>query len=202
MVDVYRGRSRDQWNGVQINENNCACDGCYWADTIGQRPLFDLLDGPQYLYKIAFDKYLKQWWSMCPMRQHLVKRTNHRGNGAPNGTWAGTLTLSPKDPYNEEDMVKAIRKIFAQKTCPVEKYSWYLEYTEAGLPHIHFIYRLSNGGRIPKRVFKRQWDIWDESQKVGVGHRGGYHALVHDESEYLKYISKDKGRHDSNWPSV
>jgi hypothetical protein len=33
---------------------------------------------------------------------------------------------------------------------------------------------------------------------VGNGHRGGYHALCHNNDAYLKYISKDGGRHDQS----
>lgn len=135
----------------------------------------------------------------CPVMLEKSKKYSHKGNGVPKGSWAGTLTISPSDPYNEEDMVDAIKKIMRQQTCPVEKYAWYVEYTDNGLPHIHFIYKTPNGGRIHQKVFKRVWKIWDESQKVGAGHRGGFHRLVHSEEDYLRYIGKENGRHQNNW---
>lgn len=201
MVDVYRGRTREQWNAQQIVTSSCACDGCYWAATEGERPLFDMASGPDYLYQRAFKAYMKKWAEMCPLLQQKMVKPHHKGNGAPKGMFAGTLTVSPHDPYNEEDMVQAIRKVLkGQKTCPVKRFSWYLEYTEANLPHIHFIYETPTGGRIPAKVFKRAWPIWDEHAKMGAGHRGGYHRVVSDAEGYLKYIEKDKGRHETSWP--
>lgn len=124
---------------------------------------------------------------------------HHIGNGKPNGIFAGTLTMSPKDALNENDMLHAINKIMIQKTVPVEKYAWYLEYTDANVPHIHFIYRTTSGGRIHQKIFKRYWKIWDESQQCGKGHRGGYHKVVESETAYTEYIEKDGGRHINKW---
>lgn len=196
-MDVYRGRTREQWN--QLQGDGCTCDSCYWASTEGERPLFDLVNGPDYIYQRAFKAYLKQWRENCPRYCHI--KPHHKGNGAPKGMFAGTLTVAPTDPYNEEDMVQAIRKVFkGQKTCPVKRFSWYLEYTEANLPHIHFIYETPTGGRIPAKVFKRAWPIWNERREMGAGHRGGYHRVVSDSEAYMKYIQKDKGRHETSWP--
>jgi len=121
------------------------------------------------------------------------------GNQHPKGAFAGTLTLSSKDPYNEEDMIHAIKKIFSQKTSPVKRYVWYLEYQKSGAPHIHFIYETVSGGRILRQVFSRYWKIWDEDYKMGDGFRGGYHKPVAHEDEYLDYIKKCNGRHVNNW---
>lgn len=126
------------------------------------------------------------------------KRT-HKGNGTHNGIWAGTLTMSPNDHTNENEMVHAMTKIFSQQTCPVKRYVWYVEQTDNGMPHIHFIYETDAGGRIHQKVFKRYWKIWDESQKIGRGHRGGYHKPVESETAYLEYIEKDSGRHINKW---
>lgn len=131
-----------------------------------------------------------------------VKPRHHIGNGKPKGLFAGTLTMSPKWDTNEEEMVSAIEKIFKQKTVVVKRFIWFLEYTADGTPHIHFIYETEKGGRITQQVFKRAWKWWDESETVGRGHKGGYHKHCHAETEYLDYISKDKGRHNQNWPSA
>lgn len=131
--------------------------------------------------------------------EKVLKKYSHEGNGAPSGTFAGTLTKAPDWSETEEDMVTAIEKILAQNTCPVSKYCWYVEYTENGLPHIHFIYRTVSGGRIHAKVFKRYWKKWDEKRKLGAGHQGGYHRHVESETAYLEYIEKDSGRHKKSW---
>jgi len=127
------------------------------------------------------------------------KIPHHEGNGKHKGLFAGTITLSPTWGLNEEDMVQAIKKIFSQQTCPVKRYIWYLEFTKANQPHIHFIYETESGGRIHQKVFERYWKKWNEEIEVGKGHRGGYHESCHDELKYKEYIEKDKGRHVNKW---
>lgn len=125
---------------------------------------------------------------------------HHVGNGKPKGLFAGTLTMSTSDDYTQDDMLKAIRKIFSQQTVVVKRYAWYLEYTDAGTPHIHFIYETDEGGRIHAKIFKRYWKIWDEHQPIGKGHRGGYHKPVASETAYKEYIEKDGSiHHENNW---
>jgi len=131
-----------------------------------------------------------------PHKLHVPK-TTHTGNGVHSGLWAGTLTMAPTDPYNEEDMIGAIKKIFAQQTVPVKKWAWYREYTKNGTPHIHFVYETETGGRIHKKVFQRYWKLWDEprNQTGRGGFPGGYHSPAKSETAYVEYISKDGGRH-------
>lgn len=164
------------------------CDGCIWHE----RMCTDVLTG---LSGFDFDKEWAKAWrkyqTMCPC---FKKSTTHKGNGTHNGLFAGTLTMSPEWGKTEEDIVHACEKIMSQKTCPVEKYAWYLEQTENGTPHIHFIYKTASGGRIHQKVFKRYWE-WDESVSIGKGHKGGYHKPVKSEIAYQEYISKDEGRH-------
>lgn len=124
-------------------------------------------------------------------------KTSHKGNGKHNGLFAGTLTISNEDDISEDEMCTAIKKIFSQKTCPVKKYAWYLEYTKAEKPHIHFIYETETGGRIHSKVFRRYWKTWDEHTKLGKGHRGGYHKEVQSEIAYQEYIAKDGGKSES-----
>jgi len=194
----------EQWKISNVNSClplECDCHDCYmyyhFDDKVG---VSMALNEPDWkILKHIRDSRNRWLRSDCPIAKSLPKPKHHKGNGRPKGTWAGTLTMSPSDPYNEEDMVQAIRKLFKQETCPVEKYAWYVERTENDLPHIHFIYRTPDGGRIHAKVFKRVWKIWNEDIKLGAGHKGGYHRMVSDEDAYLKYIAKDKGRHDSNW---
>jgi len=128
-----------------------------------------------------------------------AQKFSHQGNGAPNGLFAGTLTKAPDWKESEDDMIRAMHKIMEQKTSPVEKYAWYVEHTDNGLPHIHFIYKTTTGGRIHAKVFKRYWKQWDEKRKLGKGHQGGYHKFVESETAYLEYIEKDGGIHQNRW---
>lgn len=156
----------------------------------------DLIDKP--FMKAEKDKIRKRIEAPCGTNHELPKG-HHKGNGKPKGIFAGTLTMSPKWETNEEEMVTAIKKLMRQKTCPVKRYVWYLEYTQDNVPHIHFIYETDTGGRITQQTFKRQWKYWDESTPCGGGHVGGYHKHCAKEDDYLEYISKDKGRHENTW---
>lgn len=135
----------------------------------------------------------------CDGFTHTVIKpdTSHKGNGVHQGLFAGTLTMAPTDPYNQEDMIGAISKIFSQNTVPVKKWAWYLEYTKNGTPHIHFVYETESGGRIHKKIFQRYWKLWDEprNQTGRGGFPGGYHSPAKSETAYIEYISKDSGRH-------
>lgn len=122
-------------------------------------------------------------------------RTTHPGNGKHQGWFAGTITKSPEWDETQDDMCVAIEKIFSQQTVPVDKYVWYLEYTDAKLPHIHFLYLTKSGGRITSKIFKRYWKQWDEKRKLGKGHQGGYHKSVESLIAYKEYIEKDSGTH-------
>lgn len=136
----------------------------------------------------------------CERHQFKVEKPKHHiGNGKPKGLFAGTLTMSPSWGTNEEEMITAIKAIMRQKTVIVKKYIWYLEYTDAGIPHIHFLYETEKGGRITQQVFKRKWSWWDESVECGAGHKGGYHRHCAKENEYIDYISKCNGRHENKW---
>lgn len=125
-------------------------------------------------------------------------KTSHKGNGKPQGAFAFTLTASPKDGLDEFAMIKAARKVMNQKSCPVYKYAWFLEYgKENGLPHIHGMYETNDGHRIEAKHFKRAWQIWDEKKQQGAGFRGGYHRPVRSEEHYTDYIKKDQGKSES-----
>lgn len=127
-------------------------------------------------------------------RTYHWPKSSHSGNGAPKGAFAFTLDMSPADGLSVDDLVAAARKIMTQKSCPVKKYAWYLEYGDNDTkehPHIHGMYETEKGGRIESKHFKRAWPIWDESQRLGRGHRGGYHDVVRNDEGYSKYIIED-----------
>lgn len=127
-----------------------------------------------------------------------LKKT-HQGNGAHRGAFAFTLTKSPDDQLTEFDMIKSVRKVMSQKSCPVSRYAWYLEYGDNETkthPHIHGLYETETQGRIEAKHWKRAWPIWDEKTKLGHGFRGGYHRPVRSEEGYKDYIKKDAGKNE------
>lgn len=129
-----------------------------------------------------------------------VPRAKHNGNGAPQGAFAFTLTASPSDGKTEADYVAAVRKVMNQRSCPVKRYAWYLEYgneQEKTHPHIHGMYETESGGVIEKKHWKRAWNIWDPSQRLGAGFRGGYHRPVRHDECYNDYIRKQKNLGES-----
>lgn len=141
-------------------------------------------------------------------------KQTHVGNGAYLGAFAFTLTKSPKDSLTVADMIKAVQKVMGQKSQPLKRYAWYLEYKgtdEAGLPahpHIHGMYETENGRKIEDKHWRRAWPIWMEkdpvSKKVirlGAGFRGGYHRPVKFEENYDDYIKKDGGLSEY-WPII
>lgn len=173
-------------------DENGQCAGCC---PFGKQMDIDLKDCiSRDAGSAEFKKIVMKW------RQHGVEYhgfeplvTTHTGNGAPVGAFAFTLTMSPSDGLTEADMVSAVRKIMSQKSCPVVKYAWYLEYGEPETkshPHIHGMYETAKGGVIEKKHWVRAWKIWDPSKKLGAGFRGGYHRPVRSEESYSQYIAK------------
>lgn len=148
-------------------------------------------------YRQQYEKEVESWITHCEDHHGVPKRKKQKtGNGLYQGAFAFTITKSPDDDLSEEDMIKAARKIMSQKSCPVKKYAWFLEYgdTEAKThPHIHGMYETETQGRIEKKHWKRAWKIWDETHKLGKGFRGGYHRPVRSEENYTDYIKKDGG---------
>lgn len=155
------------------------------------------------IFPVIFDKISKKY-KEHEMSFHKRISKSHVGNGAPQGAFAFTLTMSPNDGLTKEDMVKAVKKLMAQKTAPVKTYAWYLEYGDLEAkthPHIHGMYETETGGRIPRRQFKRVWSIWGEGEphkQIGNGFYGGYHRPVRDKEAYSDYIKKYDLEHDSN----
>lgn len=140
-------------------------------------------------------------WSKHMLKDHGPSRS-HQGNGAYNGPFAFTLTMSPTWGITTADMIKAAQKLMAQKSCPVVKFSWYLEYGKPDTlehPHIHGMYETESGGRIEQKHFKRLWTAkWDEKTKLGQGFVGGYHRPIKDDESYQKYIKKQGGIGESS----
>lgn len=167
--------------------------GCKTYDSIHK------MDTEHYLYEVAVD------YKGAPPHTPIPKPGSHEGNGKPKGLFAFTLTFSPTDGKNVEDLKHAAEMILNQKTCPVKRYMWYLETKENGQhPHIHGIYETDTGGQIYTKVFKRYWSIWDPKTKLGAGFRGGYHKSVDFSIAYGEYLSKDGGEHriKGDWTTI
>jgi len=132
----------------------------------------------------------------CKVLNPGLKR---EGNGAPKGAFAFTLTKSPKDPLTVGDMLTAVRKVMAQKSCPVAQFAWY--YEDKGRdengdpihPHIHGMYETHTLGRIEAKHWRRAWSVWNENKLMGAGFQGGYHRPVKSDEAYESYIKKDGG---------
>lgn len=140
----------------------------------------------------GYEDIYKKW-----LDHSLTHGKTHKGNGAPQGAFAFTLTMSPADELTAGDLLVAVRKLMSQKSNPVKRYAW--NYEEKGKdasgnplhPHIHGIYETESGGRIHAKHFQRVWKIWDEKKPMGQGFRGGYHRLVKSEEDYADYIAKE-----------
>lgn len=182
-------------NISQMNERT-KCQTCSLIKGLQFQCVNDYTPSGRKTWKDAMDLYLRH---DPETHETAPPKTTHSGNGTHQGWFAGTLTMSPDDGKTEHDMVIAIEKIMKQQTCPVDKYAWYVEYTKAGLAHIHFIYITPGGTRIHKKVFQRYW-MWEEPRNniKGAGFRGGYHKPVDSLVAYKEYISKDSGKHGGN----
>lgn len=144
------------------------------------------------------DKLFRE--SMYRMQDHAVEvhnepdnRCKKTANGKYKGPFAFTLTMSPSDGMTEDQMAFAVRKIMEQKSQPVKKFAWYLEYKDEDTqshPHIHGMYETETGRRIERKHWQRQWKIWDENIPLGQGFRGGYHRPVRHDEAYNHYIAK------------
>lgn len=150
----------------------------------------------EYMEALALVEELHQ--ARCP------KPKSHKGNGRYLGPFAFTLTASPTDGKSVGDFMKAVRKVMSQKSQPVTKFAWYLEYGSRDAdgipthPHIHGMYETEDHKRIERKHWMRAWSIWDEETPMGAGFRGGYHRPVKSEERYSDYIAKDGGLGESS----
>lgn len=108
----------------------------------------------------------------------------------PKKLFAFTLTTNGDDKAEEEEkLCVAATKLFHQESVPVARGEAYLEYTEAGRPHVHGWYETVDGGRIFSKVFKRCWPLWGE--KSGKKQfAGGYHEEMKT-NRYIGYASAE-----------
>lgn len=84
----------------------------------------------------TLDREFSQWMAHTKSQKckKFATSRSHKGNGAPQGLFAFTLTKSPQDPLSVGDLVGAVRKVMSQKSCPVKRFAWY--YEDLSLIHI------------------------------------------------------------------
>lgn len=109
--------------------------------------------------------------------------------------YAFTLTMPP-DMTPVKPLTEVAKSIMVHGLTnkPYEKashYAYVLEHTERGTPHIHGVYKTPSGRRISGKYFKRYWPLWDETVKLGHGHKGGYHQKARHSESYAAYLEKE-----------
>ena len=194
---------------VPCNEaEHLACNGKCWQHCefglqqyVRQLNLFNH-HIPRWQIDQQFEKLMDEWIQHA-IDVHGLPDNRHKTtpNGKYKGPFAFTMTMSPSDGLTEEDMILACRKVMDQKSQPVKKFAWYLEYKDESTkahPHIHGMYETETGRRIERKHWKRQWSIWDETIPLGQGFRGGYHRPVRSNEAYSNYIAKQGGIGESN----
>lgn len=133
---------------------------------------------------------LKQLWRIGNWDEiERYLRSKHASHQAKK-TFAFTFTTnSDRKLEVQQEMCNSAWKLFQQKTNPVEEGEVYLEYTEAGRPHLHGWYVTKDGGRIFAKVFHRCWPSWGEKARQ-TKFAGGYHELMKT-NRYKGYASSE-----------
>lgn len=182
--------------GTRLLDNQkCWAVSCCVCCADFDKEIFRKIDSGKHIIDEVFKRWRKH---QCDEHGLGPAPQNKSSNGKHKGLFAFTLTMSPTDGLTEQDLLASVRKIMSQQSCPVKRFAWYLEYKDEGRhPHIHGVYETESGGRIESKHWKRAWSIWNETKKLGLGHRGGYHRPVTDEFNYSAYISKDNGISES-----
>jgi len=106
-----------------------------------------------------------------------------------------TFTYSPKwfdDAEARLQMASAIQKLCKYYKEEIIQMRAVGEVGSSGLSHIHCFYKLKNGKKITDKNFQRAYKMWDTKKKTGpLGHQGGHHQTVKNESDFSGYIDKD-----------
>jgi len=131
-------------------------------------------------------------------------RTKHASHDL--GAREFTLTYSPKWFSDEEarrQMRRAIEKLckyYKDGDQRIIKLRAIGEVGTNGLSHVHCFYKLMGGVKITDKNFKRAYPPWDTKVKQGpTGHKGGHHANVKHDADFLGYIEKQV---DSAWLDI
>lgn len=135
--------------------------------------------------------------NLCNHEYEKIKssRTKHASHDL--GAREFTLTYSPKWFSDEEarlQMRRAIERIckyYKDGDQRIIKLRAIGEVGSNGLSHVHCFYKLLGGVKITDKNFKRAYPPWDPKVKQGPsGHKGGHHANVKHDADFLGYIEK------------
>lgn len=134
----------------------------------------------------------------CPKCSYLWNKTDsklfmahlHEHIPKPVKKYAFTFTTNGNDVSVERDKLhNATVKLFTQQTVPIQEGGAWLEYTEAGRPHIHGWYTTIDGGRVFSKVFQRCWHLWGEKKGL-TKFPGGFHEVMKTD-RYIGYASAE-----------
>lgn len=142
----------------------------------------------QYYSRVTIEQEMK----MKALRAQKAKHASYEL-----GAREFTLTYSPKWFSDQEARIQMERAI--NRLCGYYKHGDQRiirlraigEVGTNGLSHVHCFYQLLGGVKITDKNFKRAYPPWDTKVKQGpTGHKGGHHANVKHQSDFLGYIEK------------
>lgn len=145
-------------------------------------------------WDFLFNEYAPHY---CAVHKPLEIPSPVRGRpkAEPDTEWAFTLTMPPS--YQPKKPIEEVARLIMEHALtnkPYEKaaeWAFVKEHTEAGTPHIHGVYKTPSGRRLASKYFQRYWPLWDEKTKLGLGHKGGYHAKARHTESYAAYLEKE-----------
>lgn len=174
-----------------------AMKGMAWSNVMDKIPEDVLL---QYQDRVSTA------WEI-EMKEKKKRRKVHAGHEL--GSREFTLTYSPKWFSDEEarrQMTKAIHKLikyYKEGDQRIISFRAVGEVGKEGLSHVHGMYKLLGGVKISNKNFGRAYTPWDPDVKLGpTGHKGGHHATVKHEADFLGYMEKEVTTAwlDVSWP--
>lgn len=141
--------------------------------------------------------HISNYWNH-ELEKKKSSRTKHATHDL--GAREFTLTYSPKWFSDEEarlQMRRAIERLikyYKDGDQRILKLRAIGEVGSNGLSHVHCFYKLMGGVKITDKNFKRAYSPWDPKVKQGpTGHKGGHHANVKHDADFLGYIEKQVG---------
>jgi len=149
--------------------------------------------------KIDFSEYAKKVEDRFREKQLKAREARALSRAPVNryelGAREFTFTYSPKwfdDSEARLQMSSAMQKLCKYYKDEIIQLRAVGEVGSAGLSHIHCFYKLKNGKKITDKNFQRAYKMWDTKKKTGpLGHQGGHHQTVKNESDFSGYIDKD-----------
>jgi len=131
-----------------------------------------------------------QLWNGQSSKRYVDHVYEHCPDPIPKKQYAFTFTTNDDDrPKAQRELCYAVQKLFLQRTNPIAQGGAWLEYTEAGRPHIHGWYETEDGGRVFAKTFARCWHLWKEKRGM-TRFPGGYHEQLKS-NRYIGYASAE-----------